>query len=150
MRLYDYYFRELCVLVAMLLVVITFWSCGPSVRDSDVYSAEIEFVEAASEEQVERGIALIKATCRCESMMGQRGFTTVECRELAQTILVVQHRMNYHTAFMRYLGGISEDRPPKEPPEIPETFTLCPEELVSIDGVEDIYGDVDGGVAEGE
>lgn len=115
--------RELLILLSFTLIII---SCGPAVRDKDVYKAEIDFMEAAASEQVERGIALIDAMCKCESVMGERGFATAECRDLAETILVVKYRMKYHLVFMEYLGGISDRRPPKMPPEIPETNSLCP------------------------
>lgn len=141
MRLYDQYFRELCFLILLFFVVILISHCGPAVRDKEVYEAEVDFVEAAAAEQVERGIALINKACRCETVMGQRGFTTVECQELAQTILVVKNRMSYHTAFMRYLGGISEERPPQEPPTVPMVNVLCPEDPPPVPDEATVYGE---------
>jgi len=122
-------FREFCIILAFLLVgmVLLGSGCAPSVRDKAVYQAEIAFVEDAAEEQVERGIALINSMCKCEYMMGERFFTTEVCADLAETILVVQYRLKYHTEFMRYLGGINAKRPPKNPPEVPETNSLCPQ-----------------------
>ena len=121
-------FREFCMLIAFLLVgmALVGSGCQPTVRDKAVYQAEIAFIEAAAEEQVERGIALIDAACKCEYLMGERFFTTEECEDLADTILVIQYRLKYHTEFMRYLGGIHAKRPPKNPPKIPETNSLCP------------------------
>lgn len=120
--------NALLVLLVVLLSVLTMLTgCGPAVRDKKVYRAEIDFMEAAASEQVERGIALIDSVCKCEEIADTKGFVTTECHELAETILVVKYRTRYHTEFMRYLGGISNRRPPEDPPEVPETSTLCPD-----------------------
>jgi len=145
--MYDQYFRGLSVLIAAAIVAIIILSCGPSVRNSDIYNAEIDFMEAAATEQVQRGVALIDASCKCEEMMGVRGFTTTECQDLAETILVVKYRMKYHTSFMRYLGGISERRPPEIPPEVPDANALCPDAPMPIPD-ELVY--VDAGVDAGD
>lgn len=112
-----------CVILTILFAI----GCKEvAIRDAKVYSAELEFVDAASDEQVVRGKAIIAAECECETAMGILGFTTSECNDLAETVLTVESRMKYHTSFMRYLGGLSEDRPAEDPPEVPETNTLCP------------------------
>jgi len=126
MDLYDKYFREMSALLAAILVALIIIGCGPAVRDRETYKAEVEFMEAAASEQIDRGVAMIDAFCKCETMMGERGFTTTECQDLAETILVVKYRMGYHTAFMRYLGGLDDRRPPKIPSEVPEASSLCP------------------------
>jgi hypothetical protein len=38
----------------------------------------------------------------------------------------VKYRMKYHTEFMRYLGGLSDRRPPEKPFDVPDPSTLCP------------------------
>jgi hypothetical protein len=131
MRIRELY-PAVFVLLTVLFVHFNVVSCGPAVRDKNVYEAEIEFMEAAADEQVERGIALIEKSCTCEAVAGVKGFSTEECQNLAETILVVKTRMEYHTAFMRFLGGLSDERPPEEPPEIPETNTLCPATLPEV------------------
>lgn len=114
--------------IFLLLLVLSFCGCkSPVVRDAQVYAAELDFVDAAAKEQVERGKAIIEKTCVCSEVMGTVGFETRECRDLAETILVVEARMSYHTEFMRYLGGLTDERPPKDPPKVPDTNTLCPE-----------------------
>jgi len=119
--------RELvAIFTALFFASLIVQGCGAAVRDPEVYASEISFIEAASSEQVERGIELIDAVCACDGSGGVLAFTTPECQDLADTILVVKSRMAYHTAFMRYLGGISDERPPKDPPEIPDPNTLCP------------------------
>jgi hypothetical protein len=112
----------------MLFLVIGFLfgvACHPVVRDAKVYRAELDFVDAASEETVARGKAVIASSCACEEIQGVKVFSKAECRDLAETILVVEARMGYHTAFMRFLGGVSKTEPPKDPPNVPEPETLC-------------------------
>ena len=118
------------VIVAILGFAIL--SCGPAIRDKEVYGAEVDFMDAVAEEQIEHGIALINESCKCETIAGISGFVTEACQDLAQTIVVVQSRMKYHTSFMRYLGGLTKTRPPKEPPEVPDTNTLCPSATVPV------------------
>jgi len=158
MKAYDY-FHGLAAVVIAAIILLLCWGCGPAVRDSEVYSAEIDFVEAAAEEQVVRGTALLNVACKCEEVMGQVGFVTTECHDLAETILVVKYRIKYHTEFMRYLGGIHDKRPPKDPPEIPDPSTLCkwggnpsPEEIAPGEIGDAPYEEelVDGGADGGE
>jgi hypothetical protein len=118
--------RELFAKMILAILALIIFGCGASVRDPKVYEAEIEFMEAAAGEQVARGMAVIEEYCVCDEVAGAKGFTSEECHNLAETILVVKYRMRYHTEFMRYLGGLSKRRPPKDPPEVPETSALCP------------------------
>lgn len=123
------YFREFLTFVITLIVI--FWATamigcgGVSVREPEVYEAEIEFVQAASDESVERLKALIEDYCVCQ----EGEFIHNVCEDAADTALVIESRMGYHLDFMLYLGGISEERPPKDPPEIPEIPTLCPHDV---------------------
>lgn len=116
----------------ILFFVVSLFLCAGCkkvvVRDANVYKAEIDFIDSASEEQVERGKALIAKECECAEVVGIVGFTTTECQNLAETIVVLEARMKYHTAFMRYLGGLSDDRPPKDPPDVPDASSLCKKE----------------------
>ncbi len=116
--------KSLAVLLFLLLA-----GCGGSaIRDLKTYAAEVDFIDHAANEQVERGIALMKASCKCE-VYGDLGpqFVTKECTALAETIQVVRARMKYHTDFMRYLGGLIDERPPEKPPEVPGANELCKE-----------------------
>jgi len=144
----DQCVKEIGLLFLFLIITLFVSSCGPVViRDQAVYSAEMDFLDAAVEEQIERGIALINEHCHCETMMGVKGFTTTTCNDLAETILVLKSRMKYHTNFMRYLGGLIDKRPEKIPPEIPVTSSLCPVEPLELpDSLEfDIDAGTDGG-----
>lgn len=96
------------------------------VRDPDVYKAELDFIDSAADEQVQRGKALIEVMCKCVEVEGVKAFETRQCHDLAETVLVVEARIGYHTDFMRYLGGLSDTRSPVDPPEIAEPTTLCP------------------------
>lgn len=112
-----------CAVIATILVA----GCKKAaVRDASVYKAELDFIDAAAEEQVERGKALIASSCKCVEIEGVKAFGTRACSELAETILVIEARMGYHTDMMRFLGGLTDKRPPEESPEIPEPETLCP------------------------
>lgn len=110
-----------------LAVLVTLFSlgCKPAIRDAAVYKSELDFVDAASQESVDRGKALIASSCTCEETDGDRMFVSVQCEQLAETIVVMESRMKYHTDFMRYLGGLSDVRPPKEPPDVPDADSLC-------------------------
>lgn len=98
-----------------------------SVREAKVYKAELEFIDAASKEISERSQKVINLKCECEEIAGVKGFVSRECQQLAETVVVLKARMEYHTNMMRHLGGLIEDRPPKDPPEVPEPSTLCKE-----------------------
>lgn len=118
-------------LVISIMVYLAIASIGCQgkivVRDAKVYKAELEFFDAASREVSERAQAIIDLKCECEEVAGTKGFITRECQQLAETILVLKARMGYHTNMMRHLGGLIEERPPKDPPEVPEPSTLCKE-----------------------
>ncbi len=120
--------RNLRVLVIGLFLFSLMGCGGSAIRDTGTYAAEVDYVDHASAEQVERGIALIKASCKCEAYgVLAPQFVTKECAEMAETIQVVRARTKYHTDFMRYLGGLTEVRPPKTPPPVPGTSELCKE-----------------------
>lgn len=116
-------------LAAMLSVLICAVACHDVVvRDATVYRAEVDFVDAAAAEQVAGSLALIAQACRCEG----GAFVDPVCAALAETTLVVQYRMKYHTAYMRYLGGLDGREPPDDPPEIPAPESLCPASVPAV------------------
>lgn len=92
-------------------------------RDPVVYKNELTFLQMA----LEQDTALLEHHLRDGSCSCEEGFwTSVECEDTARNILVVQHRLDWHVAMMLYLGKQSEERPPREPPEVPDPGTLCP------------------------
>ena len=96
-----------------------------SIRDAKVYKEELNFFDSASEEVVERGKVVIASKCQCADLAGETGFATADCHELAETILALEARVKYHTDMMRFNGGLTDKRPPKDPPPVSETNTLC-------------------------
>jgi hypothetical protein len=114
----------LCTLLSMAVFCS---GCNKtSVRDAKVYNEELNFFDAASEEVVERGKKVIALNCKCSNVSGNISFTTKECKDFADTLLVLEARVNYHTDMMRFNGGLIDNRPPKNPPDIPVSNTLCP------------------------
>ncbi len=98
----------------------------PAIREATVYKAEIDFVDAATQEVVERGKAVLDTQCVCvEPVEGIKTFKTQECSQLAETVLVLDARMKYHTDYMRFLGGVSDVRPEGDAPDVPDVGTLC-------------------------
>jgi len=111
--------------VLLLLAGMVFFAVAcvkVAVRDAAVYKAEVDFVAAASDEAVTNGKALLEASCACVD--GR--WTTDACGDMAETVVVLESRMGYHTKFMLFLGGVTKTRPPEDPPEIPESTSLCP------------------------
>lgn len=105
-------------------VVVTVGCKKPVVlRDPDVYKNEIAFMQMALEQDTELlEYHLNDGSCVCED----GAWTTVECEDTALNILVVQRRLDWHVAMMLYLGNQIPQRPPEEPPEVPDPSTLCP------------------------
>jgi len=106
------------------LLISTFSACPKSatVRDSKVYQTEVAFMGQAAAQQADLLAHFVKTACSCEG--GK--FTDPKCQKAAKTLLVVRARIPWHQAMMLYNGGITEERPPKTPPEIPDASTLCP------------------------
>lgn len=112
----------------ILIVLGAIIGCKPvAVRDSEMYKMEVDFIDAATEEMIENGKGLISEKCTCSDrkIVGVDEFDSSECRSLAETIVVIEARMKYHTDLMRYLWGLSDARPPKEVPDIPDVGSLC-------------------------
>lgn len=97
-----------------------------SVRNAEVYSQELDFIDAATLEHVERSKALMSIVCSCVWDGDILMFSEQECESLAETIVVLEARMQYHTNYMRYLGGLT-DKQPGDAPSIPEPIELCKE-----------------------
>lgn len=111
------------ILLIVSMTLVSLVSCTKYVvREQPVYKAEVDFVTAASAEAVEHGKALVSAECTCRDGV----WTTSECADMGETIVVLESRMAYHAAFMLYLGGLTDKRPAEEPPEIPDSTSLCP------------------------
>jgi hypothetical protein len=115
------------VLLATLGILSTssLVGCNRSVvlRDPDVYKNEIAFMQMALEQDTDLlEHHLNDGSCSCE----EGEWSSVECEDTAANILVIRHRLDWHVAMMLYLGKQSEERPPRDPPEVPDPSTLCP------------------------
>jgi hypothetical protein len=98
---------------------------GVVLRDPEVYKNEIAFMQMA----LEQDTALLEhhlndGSCACED----GAWVTVECEDTALNILVIQNRLQYHVDLMLYNAKLKDERPPKDPPEVPEPGSLCPGE----------------------
>lgn len=122
MKLASYF-----VLGALTVAALGLTGCkrGPIVlRDPEVYRNEIAFMQMALEQDTELlAHHLADGSCSCD----EGEWSSIECEDTALNILVIRARLPWHVAMMHYLGKLSEERPPEEPPEVPESSTLCPE-----------------------
>jgi hypothetical protein len=118
------------VLIMLTLVVLvplmTAGSCHQAVvRDKVVYETELNFWEQASVQTADALAEFIASSCACDA---EQKFTTDVCEKAAKKVLVVRTRVPYHHQMALYNAGLlpKGERPPKEPPEVPPTSTLCP------------------------
>lgn len=96
-----------------------------AVRDLSTYRNEVKFLAAASTQEADAIEALMPIACKCEEQDGEKYWLTQECENAADLVQTVRARVPYHVAMMLYLGGDTEERPPKDPPEIPKATDLC-------------------------
>lgn len=93
------------------------------VRDTVTYQVELEQYDTWATRQAGLLREFVAEHCSCDA---ERKFTTTRCADAADFILTVESRHAWHKAMSLYLAGITDTRPPKEPPVIPESKTLCP------------------------
>jgi len=98
-----------------------------AIRNPDVYANEIDFNNMVQNQAVSHLHYWLEANCSCNEVPEWVGDHAEQCEKTAKHITVVEARQEWHTAMMEYNGSLREDRPPKDPPEIPESTTLCPE-----------------------
>jgi hypothetical protein len=114
-----------CLLLASICVAAT--GCkkpGVVLRDPEVYKNEITFFQMALEQDTDLlAEHLADGTCSCDD---SGTWNNVLCEDTALNVLVIQHRLQYHVDLALYNAGMKEERPPKDPPEVPEPSTLCP------------------------
>jgi len=96
------------------------------VRNPNVYLNEMDYGDMVDKQSAQRMRYWIDASCSCTADGAWSGDHAEECEKTAKHVLVVEVRGPYHTAMMEYNGSFTDERPPEEPPEIPETSTLCP------------------------
>lgn len=104
------------------IMVIVGLGCSGVIRDTNTYKTEVGFMGAASLQQADSIIQLVKAGCKCED--GK--FTTKVCEQAAHRALTVQARVPWHTAMMLYNARLVDNRPAVDPPAVPSPSSLCP------------------------
>lgn len=92
------------------------------VRDGKTYTAELAWFEQAGSETAELSAEMVEKNCECED----GAFTDPVCEDLADNIVTIRARMKWHVEMARHNAQLTEERPPKEPPEIPPAESLCP------------------------
>jgi len=110
-------------LIALLAFVLPTLSACPSVaiRDQKVYKTEIKFLENSSMQSVDQLEGWVKAHCCANNAVAAND----RCQKSAKLVQVVRSRVPWHRDMMFYLGGITEKRPPKDPPKVPAVNALC-------------------------
>jgi len=117
--------RRWILLLAVLTLVpmLLGSSCNKTVvRDANAYKAELELMGQMSMQSAASLKKLITLECAC----ADGKFTTKDCEKAADLVLVIETRLPWHKAMSLYNAGLTEERPPKDPPEIPAIETLCP------------------------
>ena len=111
-------------LVLLLVVSVCLGAtCSSSiVRDEAVYRTELNLMEQMAIQPVDSLDGFVKHHCTCTD--GK--WSSDSCTKAAKLILVVKTRVPYHKAMMLYNAGLLQERPPKDPPEVPAPETLCP------------------------
>ena len=114
-------------LLALLLMVIPLLMgghCGKSVvRDSSTFQTELAYNELVTTTLVGHLGKWVAAECKCDDA-GK--FTTELCQKSAKDLLAAKARGPWHKAMSLFNAGITEKRPDKTPPKVPEAKTLCP------------------------
>jgi hypothetical protein len=115
--------RPLLLALAAMLAFVLAACPSVAIRDAKVYQTEIKFFEQANMQQADALEHWVKANC-CDAGAFKADET---CKKSAKLIQVVRARIPYHRDMMNYLGGITEKRPPKDPPKVPPVDDLCKE-----------------------
>lgn len=115
--------HHLALALLVIATVCTASTCSSSVvRDEAVYRTELDLMEQMAIQPVDSLDGFVKNHCTCTD--GK--WVSDPCRKGAKLILVVKTRVPYHKSMMLFNAGLLEERPPKDPPEVPAAETLCP------------------------
>jgi hypothetical protein len=91
-------------------------------RDPDVYKNEIAFLQMSLEQDTELLRHYLGTSCTCDE---EGMWTSIECEDTALNVLVIENRLQYHVDLMLYNAKLLDERPPKDPPAVPDPSTLC-------------------------
>lgn len=108
--------------ISLLFAVFLLPSCGPSVRDEAIYRLELSLYDTWAHQQSEILRTFINAYCECNKET--KTFLTKDCSNAADYVLTVESRHKWHMAMTFYNAGLSDNRPPENPPKFPDL--TCP------------------------
>lgn len=114
-------------ILSVLFGVLLFQSCGPSVRDEAIYRLELSLYDTWTHQQSEYLRAFIDAHCQCDA--NSKTFLAKECAEAGDYVLTVESRHKWHMGMIFYNAGLSEVRPPKDQPKIPDLTCPLPSDV---------------------
>jgi hypothetical protein len=107
----------------LILLVFTLSLAGCSrtvVRDRNVYESEVKLLSQVTKQASDLLAEEIGKQCVCSGS----GFTTPWCQKSAETVIVSQVRVPWHTSMMLYLAGITDEKP-GDVPAFPPVSSLC-------------------------
>lgn len=115
--------RVLLSLLTLLLLMGVVGCTKHVVRDAAVYTTEMNQYDSWAKKQAGLLKEFLGEHCTCDAA---KKFTTKRCSSSADYILTIEARADWHRAMSDFNAGLSEKRPPKDPPAIPANSTLCP------------------------
>jgi hypothetical protein len=116
--------RQILFLTALLTTAASCEKASIVLRDPGVYRNEVAFFQMALEQDTELlATHLADGSCTCDA---DGSWSSDVCESTALNVLVIRSRLSWHLEMMKYFIRDRDERPPEEPPEVPETSTLCP------------------------
>jgi len=119
--------KRLLYIIPALFMAFAVTGCSKHiVRDAKVYQVELDQYDSWATKQAELLRGFMAESCTCDAA---QKFETKECRDAADFVLTIEARAAWHKAMSLYNASLTEERPPKDPPEIPPSSSLCPERV---------------------
>ncbi len=105
--------------IALAAALATSACGGFTARNAAAYKTDLALYDVWVLQQA-RLLRMFVASCTC----ADGKFIDPACAEAAEHVVVVDARRDWHMGMTLYNAGLSDDRPPKEPPIIPPSS--CP------------------------
>lgn len=139
--------KNIALFILVFGLLIPACKKGPiaSIRNPNVYAAEIDYNSMVQNQAVKHLHYWMQENCTCDADGLWEGDHADACEKTAKHILVVVTRQPWHNAMMEYNGSLIEERPSEVGPEIPETSTLCVEKTAPESEAPVPEGDSEGG-----